>query len=280
MSICLLYYLVQSELTSYYKPSFECENILMPQDTAPKATAIIVGASSQLSREIAQQLSEQGVELILLAQQPNELNDFANQLPSKVQLGALDITQPQAIIAQIETLWHAHNGIHLVLVNTGLNSYDPLLPWLPEQDIIDVNVRGFAAICNTAFRLFREQGYGQLAAINSIAGLRGGPSVAYHASKAFAQNYFEGLSMHAQRLKLPITITDIQLGMLDKAAMQQSHLWLAPLPEVAKQILHALQKGKRRVYVTKRWRLVAWLTLLLPEFIYNTRHWKTKKTKS
>ncbi|QYJ77780.1 SDR family NAD(P)-dependent oxidoreductase [Shewanella acanthi] len=244
-----------------------------------KATAIIVGASSQLSREIAKQLAQQEVELALFAQDVDMLKEFAATLPTKVQVFELTIEDPQTLIRQLEEVWQQLGGAHLVLVNTGLNSYDPELPWLPEQDIIDVNVRGFAAICNTAFRLFRDQGYGQLAAINSIAGLRGGPSVAYHASKAFAQNYFEGLSMHAQRLKLPITITDIQLGLLDKAAMQKSALWLAPLPEVAAQIINAMQKGKRRVYVTKRWRLVAWLTLMLPEFIYNTRHWKPKKTK-
>ena len=252
----------------------------MPQATAPLATAIIVGASSQLSREIAKQLSDQNVELILLAQDPSMLYDFVQNLPYKAQVAALDIENTSTLIQQLETVWHAHNGVHLVLVNTGLNSYDPSLPWQPEQDIIDVNVRGFAAICNTAFRLLREQGYGQLAAINSIAGLRGGPSVAYHASKAFGQNYLEGLSMHAQRLKLPITITDIQLGLLDKAAMQQSKLWLTPLPQVAQQIIRALQKGKRRVYVTKRWRLIAWLTKFLPEFIYNTRHWTSKNTKN
>ncbi|WP_076408295.1 SDR family oxidoreductase [Shewanella sp. UCD-KL12] len=241
-----------------------------------QATAIIVGASSLLSREIAKQLADQGVELALLAQNPDSLKEFADSLPTKAELFPLQIEQPQAIISTINEVWQQMGGAHLLLVNTGLNSYDAALPWQPEQDMITVNVQGYAAICNTAFNLFREQGYGQLAAINSIAGLRGGPSVAYHASKAFATNYLEGLSMHAQRLKLPITITDIQLGLLDKAAMQKSKLWLSPPGEVASQIIKAMQKAKRKVYVTKRWRLVAWLTKLLPEFIYNTRHWKTK----
>ncbi|QFU21904.1 SDR family NAD(P)-dependent oxidoreductase [Shewanella eurypsychrophilus] len=244
-----------------------------------KATAIIVGANSLLSREIAKQLAEQGVELALLAQDPESLKEFTETLATKAQVYPLKIEQPQDIITTLEHVWQSMGGAHLVVVNTGLNSYDPQLPWLPEQDIITVNVQGYAAICNTAFKLFREQGYGQLAAINSIAGLRGGPSVAYHASKAFASNYLDGLSMHAQRLKLPITITDIQLGLLDKAAMQQSRLWLSPPGEVARQIIKAMQKAKRKVYVTKRWMLVAWLTKLLPEFVYNTRHWRTKEER-
>ncbi|SQH75963.1 Short chain dehydrogenase family protein [Shewanella benthica] len=244
-----------------------------------KATAIIVGANSLLSREIAKQLASQGVELALLAQDPDSLQEFVDSLPTQTHVFPLEIEAPQKIIATLEQVWEKLGGAHLVIVNTGLNSYDPQLPWLPEQDIITVNVQGYAAICNTAFKLFRDQGYGQLAAINSIAGLRGGPSVAYHASKAFASNYLDGLSMHAQRLKLPITITDIQLGLLDKAAMQQSRLWLSPPDEVARQIIKAMQKAKRKVYVTKRWLLVAWLTKLLPEFIYNTRHWRTKEER-
>ncbi|MGI2260059.1 SDR family NAD(P)-dependent oxidoreductase [Shewanella sp. GXUN23E] len=244
-----------------------------------QATAIIIGASSQLSREIAKQLSEQQVKLALLVPSPDTIADFAASLPGDISVHALDIYAPDTAIAQLEQVWQELGGAHLVLVNTGVNHYDPELPWAPQEDIIKVNVTGFAAMCNTAFNLLRSQGYGQLGAINSVAGLRGGPSMSYHASKAFAQNYLEGLSMHAQRLKLPITITDIQLGMLDKAAMQGAKMWLAPLPVVAKQILSALAKGKRRAYVPKRWIIVAWMTRLLPEFIYNTRRWKKKQKK-
>lgn len=240
-------------------------------------TAMIVGASSKLSQELAKQLAEQDVNLILLAQDIDALKTFAHSLPTQVECYELVIEDPKAISMQIKHIWQQTNGIHLTIVNTGLNGYHSSLPWQIEQDIIQVNVQGFSAICNTVFAELREQGYGQLAAINSIAGLRGGASVAYHASKAYASNYLDGLSMHAQRLKLPITISDIQLGLLDKAAMQGSKLWLAPIDKVATQILTGLKKGKRKFYVTKRWRLVAWLTLCLPEFIYNTRHWKTKK---
>ncbi|WP_434940519.1 SDR family NAD(P)-dependent oxidoreductase [Shewanella sp. HL-SH8] len=243
------------------------------------ATAMIIGASSQLSKELASQLATQKVKLLLFMQQPELLTEFAKTLPVSVEVLPLSIAEPAKLIEQITTAWQQENGAHLVIVNTGMNGYDATLPWQLEQDIIDVNVKGFAAICHCVFKLMIEQGYGQLAAINSIAGQRGGPSMAYHASKAFAANYFEGLSMHAQRLKLPITISDIQLGLLDKAALQQNQFLLAPLDKVAKQILIALQKGKRRVYVTKRWRFVAWLNRLLPEYIYNTRHWKPKKNQ-
>ncbi|MBV7316802.1 SDR family oxidoreductase [Shewanella sp. NIFS-20-20] len=244
-----------------------------------QAKAIIVGASSQLSQEIVRQMCNQGVRLHLLLAEPESLTEFVQQLPAPVTLEKLDLQNPDAAIATLKLAWQQLGGADLILVNTGLNLYHPSLPWQAEQQMIAINVQGFSAIGNTAFNLFMEQGYGHLGVINSIAGQRGGSSVAYHASKAYAANYLQGLSMHAQRLKLPLTITDIQLGLLDKAAMHQSRLWSAPLPKVAGQIIKALNKGKRRAYVTKRWALMAWLSNVLPEYIYNTRRWKKKGEK-
>ncbi|MGI2227536.1 SDR family NAD(P)-dependent oxidoreductase [Shewanella frigidimarina] len=241
------------------------------------ATAMIIGASSQLSQALARQLSAQQVSLVLFVNDPESLNEFSQSLPGEVSVYPLDIDQPDTLITQLNTAWTKHNGAHLVIVNTGVNDYDPSLPWAIDKLAIDINVMGFAAANNCIFKLMCDQGYGQLAAINSIAGQRGGPNVAYHASKAFAENYLQGLSMHAQRLKLPITISDIQLGLFDKAVHLNTLLLLSPIDKVAKQIITALQKGKRRVYVTKRWRVVAWINRLLPEYIYNTRHWKPRK---
>lgn len=243
------------------------------------ATAMIIGAGSQLSQALAKQLSAQQVSLVLFVHDPESLKQFAQSLPGEVSVYPLAIDQPQTLIEQLNQAWKQHNGAHLVIVNTGVNEYDPALPWSIDQQAINVNVMGFAAASQCVFKLMCEQGYGQLAAINSIAGQRGGPNVAYHASKAFAANYLQGLSMHAQRLKLPVTISDIQLGLFDKAVHLNTQLLLSPIDKVATQILTALKKGKRRVYVTKRWRIVAWINRILPEYIYNTRHWKPKKKR-
>jgi len=241
------------------------------------ATAMIIGASSQLSQTLAKQLSAQQVSLVLFVNDPDSFSEFSQSLPGEVSVYPLAINQPDTLIAQLNAAWIKHDGAHLVIVNTGVNDYDSALPWAIDQHTINVNVMGFAAASQCIFKLMCEQGYGQLAAINSIAGQRGGPNMAYHASKAFAANYLQGLSMHAQRLKLPVTISDIQLGLFDKAVHLNTQLLLSPIDKVAEQILTALKKGKRRVYVTKRWRIVAWINRLLPEYIYNTRHWNPRK---
>ncbi|MGL4747124.1 MAG: SDR family NAD(P)-dependent oxidoreductase, partial [Shewanella sp.] len=75
-----------------------------------QATAIIVGASSHLSRELAKQLAEQQVELALFAQDVESLREFASTLPTKVQVFSLQIEHPSAIIEQLENVWQSLGG--------------------------------------------------------------------------------------------------------------------------------------------------------------------------
>ena len=67
-----------------------------------------------------------------------------------------------------------------------------------------------------------------------------------------------------------ITITDIQPGFVDTAMAQGENLfWVASPEKAATQIYTAILKKKNHAYVTKRWRLIAWVLKILPDFIYN-----------
>jgi len=105
---------------------------------------------------------------------------------------------------------------------------------------------------------------------SSIAAIRGGGDApAYNASKAFVSNYLEGLRQMAAKMKLPLTVTDIKPGFVDTVMAQGEGLfWVAPAEKAAKQILEAVEKKKDHAYVTKRWRLVAWVLKLLPGRLY------------
>jgi len=45
--------------------------------------------------------------------------------------------------------------------------------------------------------------------------------------------------------------------------------WIAPVDVACEQILRAIRRRQKHAYVTKRWRLIAWLLRLLPEWAYN-----------
>ncbi|QIZ77430.1 SDR family NAD(P)-dependent oxidoreductase [Ferrimonas lipolytica] len=235
-------------------------------------SAIIVGANSALSQQLALQLHQQGVKLGLMAADPSGLTKLQQQ--TDCRLVELDIRNAEQCQQAFNQLWQDLDGVALVVINTAANGLDLELPWQLDQAIIDVNVQGFAAIANAAFKQMEQQKFGQIGCFTSIAGERGGPQTAFHASKAFQQNYLQGLRLHAQRLKLPIIITDLRLGYLDKMHGRGKGIWAASLDKVVKQSLKALRRGKHTVYVTKRWRIAALMSKVLPEFIYNRRRYK------
>lgn len=237
-------------------------------------SAILIGANSGLSQALALELAKDNVRLGLMAADTDALVPLAEKLGPQTELVAIDIQNPEACREAFEALWQKLDGAALVVINTAAGGLDLDLPWALDKTVIDINVTGFTALANAAFARMVEQKYGQLAALTSIAGERGGPQVAFHASKAFQQNYLQGLRLHAQRLKLPVTITDLRMGYLDKMQGRGSKLWSAPLPVIAQQCVKAMKKAKHTVYVTRRWRVISWLTALLPEYIYNKRKYK------
>jgi len=49
-----------------------------------------------------------------------------------------------------------------------------------------------------------------------------------------------------------------------------------PVEKAAKQIFNAIKKKKKVAYVSKRWRLFAWLMQTIPDCIYNASWWKIR----
>jgi short-subunit dehydrogenase len=115
-----------------------------------------------------------------------------------------------------------------------------------------------------------NQGYGQIACTSSIASIRGnGQAPAYSASKAFESIYMEGLYLKARRLKKSVTITDIQPGFVDTGqAKGDGKFWVSSVKKAASEIYVAIERKKKRAYITRRWGIIAFLLKILPGFIY------------
>ena len=75
---------------------------------------------------------------------------------------------------------------------------------------------------------------------------RGGAAPAYNASKAFVSNYMEGLRQKVRKPNLPITVTDIQPGLVDTAMAQGEGLFRVAPPEKAARQIHEVIKRRRK----------------------------------
>ena len=232
--------------------------------------AIVIGASSGIGRELASILAENGYRLWITGRRGPLLNEIRKELGESVTACPMDVRDSEATIEKFQSILSEAKTVDLVVISAGTGSIDPEFPWNAEQDTIDTNVAGFAAIAHASYHHFVEQGKGHLVGITSLAAIRGGSAVSYNASKAFETNYLQGLRYKISKLGLPVTITEIRPGFVDtRMAKGDGLFWVQSPRKAAEQIFCAILKKKKMAYVTKRWRFIAWLLKSLPDGLYH-----------
>lgn len=151
-----------------------------------------------------------------------------------------------------------------------MGDLNPSLDYNVERPTIDTNVIGWTFVVDMLYNLFEQQGHGHLVAITSAGGLRGEPMApAYSATKAYQINYMEALRKKAYKAGGKITVTDVRPGLVDTAmAKGEGLFWVMPVEKVARQIYTAIRNKNSKIYVTKRWHLLAAINKNLPFKLY------------
>lgn len=232
--------------------------------------AIIVGASSGIGRALALLLVHENWMVGVTGRRIELLQALQDLYPAHMVPLAIDNNAPDAT-EQLQLLIAKLGGLDLLVLSSGTGSINTTLDWHTEEETLQLNVMAWTKIADFIFNHFKAQGNGHFAAITSIASIRGeGRAPAYNASKSFQANYLQGLRKLAVYKKVPITITDIQPGFVQTdMAKGKGRFWEASPEKAARQILVAIRKKKKKVYITKRWWLIAQLLKILPDYIYN-----------
>lgn len=230
--------------------------------------AIIVGASSGLGWELAIQLADKGYQLGVMGRREGLLNELVEKLPGTHFVQATDVTNAEQSQTDLGELIARMGDVELIVLSSGVGLFEHKLEWAAEREMIDVNVRGFAALAIVAMEHFTQRGAGHLAGISSIAAhVFGAKTLTYHATKAFASNYLAGMRQRAIRSGLPITITTIEPGFVKTPMVQGNPMWMAPVEKGVAQMVTGLLKKKNHIYITKRWRYVVFAVGLMPEWL-------------
>lgn len=233
--------------------------------------AIIIGASTGIGRDLAIELSNRGYELALTARRVDLLEELGKELKSKYIIRRMDVEQHEEArkltAALIEEM-----GIPDVLVyNAGIGNKSG--NWETENQMLQVNAIGFAAISNFIFQYWKQHKYkGHLVGVSSMAGIRGSRmAIGYCATKAFMSNYMEGLRNESEARKLGITVTDIRPGYVatPMTENQKGMFWLASSKKAAVQMADAIKNKKDVAYITQRWALAAIVMRNIPDVLWN-----------
>jgi len=232
-------------------------------------TAIITGASSGIGKAIAENLARKGFRLGLMARRGDLLNQIQKDSSSEVVIQPSDFSNPEKALDDFKILWNALGRVDWVFLNAGVSLSGTPFSWSHDRDMLNVNLASFTALTDECLSRFLEQKEGHLIGVSSIAGTRGsGKAPVYGATKAYLSNYLQGVRQRVKVMNPLIHVTDIRPGFVDTAMIRSSALkfWVSSPEKAAHQILEAVRKKKRMVYVSRRWQLAAMLYSLLPEF--------------
>jgi short-subunit dehydrogenase len=231
---------------------------------------IIIGATSGIGKALFEKYIKEGNRLGIVGRRMHLLDELNHQHPSNTYTATADITKQDEIEQAISSLQKEIGSIDLAIVCSGIGELNPSLDYNVERPTIDTNVTGWTFVVDMLYNIFEQQGHGHLLAITSTGGLRGEPMApAYSATKAYQINYMEALRKKAYKAGGKITVTDVRPGLVDTAmAKGEGLFWVMPVEKVAQQICTAICSKKSKVYITKRWHILAIINKSLPFVLF------------
>jgi short-subunit dehydrogenase len=228
--------------------------------------AIIIGATSGIGKALAEILLREDYVVGVAGRREELLQSIFEQDSKRVSTKRMDIQDLSTIEPTYNELVNQIGGLDLLIIAAGIGEENKDLNFEVENSVIRTNIQGFTCIADCAMRYFKQQDYGHLVNISSIAGIRGnGIAPSYSATKAYQINYLEGLRINANEFSSNITVTDVRPGFVDTAmAKGEGLFWVTPVEKAAQQIFNAIKSKKKVVYITKRWRIIGFMLKILP----------------
>lgn len=230
---------------------------------------VLIGATTGIGRSVAELYASLGHELVITGRRIALLQEIKDKFPGvKIHVLEMDVAQTDDARAKMEDSVKLLNGIDLVIINAGVGFQKATY----EQEIntVDINVRGFTALAQWSYKYFAQKGNGHLVGVSSLASQTGSAySPEYHASKAYMANYMSGLRMRSAKYNPNVYVTDIRPGYVDTPMTKQNKgmFWVATPEKAAQQIVDAIAARKKVAYITKRYKIIAFLLNLLPEWL-------------
>ncbi|HID39448.1 MAG TPA: SDR family NAD(P)-dependent oxidoreductase [Calditrichaeota bacterium] len=241
---------------------------------------VIVGATSGIGLALTRLCLQKGFRVGGCGRFIEALEQIKTQYPHHFEYTELDIRQTESIPKALDILIRDLGGMDICLVSSGIGGNGAELNWEEELNVIQTNVTGYAAVLNYGAQYFIKAGGGHLAGITSLTKYFGFRNAAYNASKAFEAVYLESLRLKLERYG--IAVTEIVPGFVQTPMVKENvkMFWLVGVEKAAHQILSALEKRKKVVYISKRWRLIRWILPFLPYAVIRFLYTKEQKLKA
>lgn len=241
--------------------------------------ALITGGSKGIGYELAKLASDDGYNPVLVSRSEDELERAKGELESDYGVKGLaipgDLSEPDTPNRIFERINESNYRIDLLVNNAGRGQMGEfsVTDWETDREMMHLNMDAVIHLTKLFLPKMKKRGGGKILNVSSLAAFQPGPFMAlYYASKAFIQNFSEGLAEEVAEEGITVTVlspgpvdTDFQVKGEKPEGNENSMLSYKLKPEpVAREGYKGLKKGKRVVVPGTMISLAPQLTRFLP----------------
>ena len=254
----------------------------MAQRRLTDRRALVTGASSGIGRALAIELARQGVDLILLARREDRLAEVVQQVaqhraPCNCRRRRRHRSGRTPTCAS-KPLKRELGGLDILVNNAGIAAHGRFAEADPARlrPIMEVNFFAPVELIRESLPLLRAGRQPIVVNVGSILGRRGCPHKSeYSASKFALHGFSEAVRPELARLGIDVLVVaagpteteHFDVLIEDKGELPWGDPRRKPAAEVAREIVHAIQRGKHEVIPSWRGRLWLMLNRLSPRIV-------------
>ena len=172
---------------------------------------LVTGSSRGLGRHIAEKVLAAGHDLVATARRPEQLADLAERYGDRVRTVALDVTDPAAAQAAVDTAVTAFGRLDVVVNNAGYANSGSVED-TPAEDFraqVEANLFGVVNVTRAALPVLRAQEAGHVVQVSSVGGRVTTPGLsAYQAAKFAVGGFSEVLAKEVGPLGIRVTVLE------------------------------------------------------------------------
>lgn len=239
-------------------------------------TAIIIGATSGIGREVAIRLLKEGWRVGITGRRTEALESFRKEYgPDNVFISTMDVTREDSVEA-LDALIGQTGAPELFFYVSGVGYQNRELDQDKEIRTVCTNCEGMVRMVDHFMNFVRNHRslYPQkahIAVVTSVAGVAGlGTAPAYSATKKMQSTYISALAQLSRMENIPVIFTDIRPGFVatDILNPNKHYPMMITKEQAADHIMKALRRKKRIYTFDWRFRIATFVWSITPRCLW------------
>lgn len=245
--------------------------------------ALITGASSGIGKEMAIYLSEQGIDVVLVARDRNKLEEVQKQIKTKSEIICMDLSDAQNCI----DLYKKVGDIDILINNAGFGTTGSFTEtdFITELNMINTNICAVHTLTKLYLHEMKKKNSGYILNVSSIAGFLPGPQMAtYHATKAYVLNFTQSIYEELNQEGYDIKISALCPGPIKTPFIEKANVKfktkLMTAEYVAKYAIDKMFEGKYIIIPGANNKIIRFLSKIVPDKLIGKIVYKMEEEKN